>query len=166
MVDQLQQQTTPASSLTSDFLGRLLFGLSVLALTLAPTQLTILVKGIPLAPAEPVLGLAILVWAIRWLRVRDSRSLPPLTHWLFVLAFALGVVAVSGMNQMIGIAKETVQMIVYLLIAVTIFRATLTTPRRLQIAVTALLVTTTFTVALSVTQRVLFERQNQPDPAL
>jgi hypothetical protein len=60
---------------------------------------------------------------------------------------------------------ETAQVILYLLVAVTIYRAVFTTPGRLRLAIFALLATTTLAVALAVVQRGLLETQYQPDPA-
>lgn len=162
-------QSKTAAPVTADRLGQLLFILAVIALALAPTQLTIAVKGIPLHPAEPVLGLAALVWAVRWLRVRDTQSLPPLAHWVLVGAAALSVFAAAeaaAQGQAVspkGAVVETAQLALYLLVAVTIFRAVFTTPARLRIAVIALLATTTLAVALGLAQRMSLSKHYTPE---
>jgi len=172
-----------------DILERVLFVLAVLALALAPTQLTITVKHIPLHPAELVLLLAALVWAIRWLWKHNNRDLPPLTHWLVIFAAGIGFFMVSAVimetltartfppeellqrtellrEARVSIVKETIQLILYLLLAYTIFRTALSTPRRLRAAVIALLVTTSLAMLLAVVQRVALQTQYQPNPRL
>ncbi|OPZ86450.1 MAG: hypothetical protein BWY76_00947 [bacterium ADurb.Bin429] len=175
--------TTPRAA---DPLGTPLFVLAVIALALAPTQLTIPVKGIPLHPSEPFLLLAALVWAIRWLRTRDSDSLPPFAHWLLFAAGGLSLFALfapigPGANDEVialarfgaeigkaavkGWAMETAQVVLYLLIAVTVYRAVFREPGRLRIAIFALLATTSLAVGLAVVQRALLPSHYQPDPA-
>ncbi|MHB9131594.1 MAG: O-antigen ligase family protein [Armatimonadota bacterium] len=154
-MEQIHTSTIPTTPKDTDPLGRLIFVLAVLALALAPTQLSIMVRHFPLHPAELVLMLAAAAWAVRWLSVRDTRSLPPLSHWLVVLTTLLGIFAMYGFRNTLqpSVAKETVRTVMYLLIAVTVFRAVFTTPQRLRIAVIALLATTTLAVALGVVQR-------------
>jgi O-antigen ligase len=176
--------TTAATAPAADPLGRVLFGLLLAVLALAPTQLTL---G-PLHPAEPLLALAALVWAIRWLKVRDTASLPPFAHWLVLAAGALSVFAlftpyidgaeidrkttlVIGPLQSVlekaalkGWAMETAQVVLYLLIAVTLFRAALTTAPRIRTAVIVLLAATTLAVGLAVAQRALLPSQRVADP--
>jgi MFS family permease len=170
-----------------DVLERVLFVLAVLALALAPTQLTVTVKHIPLHPTELILLPAALVWAIRWvLRERTCRGLPPLTHWLVVFAAGIGFFMVSAVimetltartfppeellqrtellrEARVSIAKETIQLILYLLLAYPIFRTALSTPRRLRAAVIALLVTTSLAMLLAVGQRTALRFGYAPD---
>jgi O-antigen ligase len=156
--------------------------LATAAVALAPTQVTIAVKGIPLHPAEPLLAVAALLWAVRWLRVRDTGSLPPLSHWLVLAAGAFSIFALltdavpeGGRNvlhlggiyldtvALKGWLTETAQTVLYLLAAVTIFRAVLTDPARLRRALILLLATTTLAVAFGVAQRVMLSAQYTPD---
>lgn len=174
--------TAQPKTAACDPLGGLLCLLAVAALALAPTQLTVPVGPVSLHPAEPLLALAAVVWAVRWLWVRDTRSLPPLSHWLLVAAGVLSLFALMGeptegslrlplLDAAIKTAAlktwmlETAQAVLYLLVAVTIFRAALTTPARLRAAAVALLATTTLAVALALAQRVALARQYTPDPA-
>ncbi|MHB9025351.1 MAG: O-antigen ligase family protein [Armatimonadota bacterium] len=158
-----QQATVqPSTAAPESFLDRALFVLAVIALALAPIQLRLPTPGVPLALSEPVLLLAALLWAIRWLRVRDSRSLPPFSHWLLIIAVALGVFA-AGDGPQLSAVKEAAQLFLYLIIAATIFRAVLTTPERIKVAVVALLATTSLAVGLGVVQRTLLERDFNPD---
>lgn len=150
-------------------LDRLLFALAVIALALAPTQLTFKDLGgplakIPLAPAELILVLAAVVWAVRWLRMRDTSNLPPVAHWLLIGATALGVFAL-GKELQPSVAKEVVQLVLYLIVGVTIFRAVLTSAARMRIAVIALLATTSLAVLLGVVQRARLPHDYQEDPA-
>jgi len=171
-----EQVKLPIPTERPDFLERVLVVLAVLALALAPTQLTLSVKGIPLHPSEAVLLVGVVVWALRWLwRDRTCRSLPPLSHWLMVLAAAAGVFFLFGDHLLpagadekdlfISLAKEIVQIALYLLLAYPVFRTALTTPRRMRAAVIALLATTTLAVALAVVQRIALQTNYQPDPA-
>jgi len=169
----------PAVAAHPDVLDRVLFVLAVLALALAPTQLTIAVKGIPLHPSEPVLLLAVLVWAIRWLwRDRTCRTLPPLAHWLLVFAAGIGIFFLGDslkppadpiareafLAGFTSVVKETAQLVLYLLLAYAVFRTALSTPRRLRTAVIALLITTSLAMLLAVGQRVVLQTHYQPDP--
>lgn len=185
-------RSTPAASARQDPLGRLLFALAVLALALAPTQLTVAIKNLPLAPAEVVLLIAILVWAIRWCIVRDTTSLPPLANWLLVLAGALSVIGLLTDQQILldlqhalgdkqgtlltqikalkslapfkDYLMDVVKLALYFLLLYTVFRASFTTPQRIRAAMTALLITTSLAVLLGVAQRILLQSQYQPDP--
>jgi len=162
----LKPQISPATEqfvAPPDPLGRVLYVLALAILALAPTQLTITVHHFPLHPAEPLLLLALVVWVIRWAAIRDTRSLPPLFHWVIVAISALGIF-VLGKHLHFGIAKDVLKLALYLLGAVTIFRATLTTPQRLRGAVIALLATTTLAIGLAVAQRVALQTYNQPWP--
>lgn len=150
--------------LSAQVLERLLVGVAVLALALAPTQLKLVVQGLPIGATEPLLALGLFLWAMRWWKVRDTHSLPPLSHWAMVVAVALGVFA-AGDHPQLSVLKEAAQTVLYLLVGVTLFRATLTTPARIRFAIIALLATTTLAVGLGVAQRVLLDRHYQPDPA-
>lgn len=185
MVEPMITPSAAPDANPADPLGRLLCWLAVAALALAPTQLTF---G-PFHPSEPFLLLAALVWAIRWLKVRDTASLPPFAHWLVIAASALSVFAlfaprvegaeidkkatlvVHALHATLAKAAvkewtmDTVKVILYLLVAVTIYRAVFTSAARIRAAVITLLITTTLTVGLAVTQRVLLQHQYQPDPA-
>ena len=156
-------------------LDRMLFTLAVAALALSPTQLTL--PKLPLSAAELTLALAALVWAIRWLKTRDTASLPPFTVWLFIAA---GVLSVTGIingytltdtdpmaremlrGKLTGYVMEMAKLVLYLIIGVTVFRAVLTSPQRVKIAITALLVATSLAVLIGVGQRMLLPRQYQP----
>ncbi|MHB0939944.1 MAG: hypothetical protein ACYC6A_26405 [Armatimonadota bacterium] len=169
-----EQVKSPITAERPDILERVLVVLAILALALAPTQLTI--PKIPLHPSEAVLLLGVVVWAFRWLwRDRTCRALPPLSHWLMVLAAGAGVFFLFGDHLLpadndekelfLSLVKEVVQVALYLLLAYPVFRTALTTPRRMRAAVIALLATTTLAVALAVAQRVALQADYQPDPA-
>lgn len=157
---------------------RILFGLAVLALALTPTQLTLTLKGVELTAAELVLAVAFLVWVARWLVARDTRSLPPITHWLIVGAAALGIFSLlsatpvlhglsawkSALVEQKPVFVKIAQLVLYLLVASTVFRSVLTTSQRIRTAVIALLATTTLAVLLGVVQWAQLARQYQPDP--
>ncbi|HEY3379428.1 MAG TPA: hypothetical protein VGL77_18270 [Armatimonadota bacterium] len=166
---ELLQCATPPISHRADPLGRMLFALAVLALALAPTQITL--PHLPVSPAELLLGVAGLVWALRWLRLRDSSSLPPFVNWLLVIACAVSVLGVfSDQVPMPGdkgeFLKDFAKMLLYPIVGFTIFRATLTTPARLRTAVIALLLGATLAVGLGVAQRLLLQTHYQPDATL
>lgn len=169
-----EQVKLPIPTERPDFLERVLVVLAVLALALAPTQLTL--PKVPLHPSEAVLLVGVVVWALRWLwRDRTCHNLPPLSHWLMVLAAAAGVFLLFGDHLLpadvdengllISLVKEVVQIALYLLLAYPVFRTALTTPRRMRAAVITLLATTTLAVALAVAQRVALQAHYQPDPA-
>ena len=172
-MEQLETRTQPDAPVTQDMLGILLFWLAVIALALAPTQL--LVKR--LVPSEFFLVLAAVVWAIRWFKVRDTRSLPPLANWLFILAAVFSAVGLladadfGGATHAIqkeiikGFGLDLAKLILYFLIGYTVFRATFTTPQRVRTAIIAVLTTTTLAVMLALVQRGLLQYQYQPDPA-
>lgn len=170
-----EQVKLTTQTVRPDVLDRVLFILAVLALALAPAQLTVAIKGIPLHPAEPVLLLAALVWAIRWLcRDRTCGHLPPLAHWLMVCAAGVGIFFILGDHLLpattkekevfISLAKEVAQVALYLLLAYVVFRTAFSTPRRMRTAVIALLITTSLAMLLAVGQRVVLQTQFQPDP--
>lgn len=164
-MEQLEITSTTTVASSPDVLGRIVFGLAVLALALAPIQF---VPHLPLAPSDLLLALAGLVWAIRWIIKRDTGNLPPFANWLLIAAIGFSVIGVfTDTTQIDGQRKafliETAQMVLYLLVGVTVFRAALTTPRRIRIAVIALLAAATFAVALGVVQRGLLQGQYQPD---
>lgn len=183
----VEPMTAPATTpRAADPLATPLFVLAVLALALAPTQLTLTVKGIPLHPSEPFLLLAALAWAIRWIIRRDSDSLPPFAHWLLFAAGGLSLFALfaplgpAANDEVFALARfgaeigkaavkdwamETAQIVLYLLVAVTVYRAVFREPGRLRIAVFALLATTSLAVGLAVVQRALLPSHYQPDPA-
>lgn len=98
----LDTTTQTASPATSDILGRLLYGLAVLTLALTPTQMTFTVKHLELTPAELVLIAAAVVWVIRWLQVRDTHSLPPLTNWLIIGVAVLGLFSLLAITHSAG----------------------------------------------------------------
>lgn len=190
--------TQTEAPVQADVLGRLLFGLAVLALALTPTQITVTVKHIEFTPAELVLIAAAVVWAIRWCKMRDTRSLPPLTNWLIILVAVLGLFSLLATthaaaqlstlhaqhhggikhalarlfaltdHQITGVKLALVkiaQLALYLLVAVTVFRAVLTTPQRNRTAVIALLAGTTLAVLLGVIQWGILQRHYQPVPS-
>jgi len=168
-------QTTPGKAV---LLERILFGLAVLGLALTPTQLTRSIKGVELTPAEVVLAIAFVVWCIRWCSIRDTRSLPPLSHWLIVGVAVLGIfsllTSVTSLHHLgewkhaIAQQKPTLvkiaQMVLYLLVSVTVFRAVFTSKERIRTAIIALLATTSLAVLLGVVQWGVLPRQYQPDP--
>ena len=172
-------QTTPAPS---DVLERLLYGLAVLALALTPTQMTISLKRLELTPAEIVLVLAAVVWAIRWFQVRDTRSLPPLSHWLVIAVALLGLFSLfatlpslhlSALKHLSAQQKGDIklsvikiaELVFYLLVAVTVFRAVFTSQTRIRTAIIALLSTTSLAVLLGVIQWAVLQREYQPVPS-
>lgn len=176
-------ETTQSAPVSSDPLGRLLYGLAVLALALTPTQMTVSVKHVDLSPSEFVLLLAAIVWVIRWVKVRDTHSLPPVTHWLVVVVALFGLynllAPISALHhlpalkhlltaQQKGEIKLTLikvaQLAFYLLAGVTVFRAVFTSRERIRIAVIALLATTSLAVGLGVIQWALLQREYQPVP--
>lgn len=171
MIDE--QVKISISTERPDFLDRMLFVLALLALALAPTQLTL--PKVPLHPSEALLLIGALVWAVRWLlRDRTCRGLPPLSHWLMVGAAGVGVFFISGDRLLpvsakdkevfVSLAKEIAQMAIYLLLAYPVFRVALSTPRRMRTAVIALLVTTSLAMALAAAQRVVLQSHYQPNP--
>jgi O-antigen ligase len=163
MAEQTQRAPLTSPRPVADPLATGAYCLAALALALAPTQLTVPLRGVPIHPAEPLLAVAALLWFIQRLRDRDWSSLPPLPLWGVVATIGLGVCAPRD-GFAWGVLKEAVQAILYLLVAVTVFRATLTTPARIRGAAFALLATTTLAVALGVAQRVTLARHYQPDP--
>lgn len=156
----METLATRPTEMKTDPLGATLFGLTTAALALAPTQLV--VKG--LHPAEPLLALAALVWLVRALVTREWRSLPPASHWVVVGSLAVGAFTVDATLNL-DIKMDVAKAVLYLLVASTLFRASLTTPQRLRTAVVALLATTTLAVAFAVVQRVSLAHYGQPDPA-
>lgn len=171
--------TTPAAP--RDLLGHLLLLLTVAALALSPTQLTL--PHLPLSAADLLLFLAVLVWGIRWLWLREALSLPPWVNWLVVLAGCCSVMGIladapltadapAGIGALLAQIKpelkpfllDIAHPVLYLLIGVTVFRATLTTPARVRGAVIALLAVSTLAVFFAVLQRGLLETHFQPDP--
>jgi len=170
-----QLATTQVERAQADPWGRALFALAVLALALAPMPTLYLRHGggPALHPTEPVLLLAMLVWAVCFLRVRNTRDLPPLAHWLLVLATGIGVFVIGDQllpataeDKMVlmGVLKKTAQMIFYLLLAYPVFRTAFSSPARIRTAVIALLATTTLVVALAVVQRAALHTQFEPNP--
>ena len=166
-------KSSPVTGVT--FLDRSLFALAVLALALSPTQLTL--PGLPLSAAELTLALAALVWAIRWLKERDSNNLPPFAVWLFVAAALLSLTGiVNGYTIMDSdpaakavfhgklavFLPEMAKLVLYLIIGVTVFRAVLNTPARIKIAIAALLATTSLAVLLALIQRFILPGMYQP----
>lgn len=157
------------------FLDRSLFALAVLALALSPTQLTL--PGLPLSAAEVTLALAALVWAIRWLKERDSYNLPPFAIWLFIAAGLLSLTGIINgytllesdptakamLNEKISsYVTEMAKLVLYLIIGVTVFRAVLNSPKRIKIAIGALLITTSLAVLLALIQRFILPGMYQP----
>lgn len=171
-----QTQTVTTGIERRDPLQGVLFALAVLALALAPTHLVVPVTHtLSLHPTEPVLLLAMLVWAVRWLQTRNSEHLPPLSHWLLVCAAGVGVFIIGDVvtpdkvhSGQVTVIKETAQTVFYLLLAYPVFRTALNTPARLRIAVIALLFTTTLATLLGVEQRLALQygvhadRETQP----
>ncbi|HOS42121.1 MAG TPA: hypothetical protein PK794_00365, partial [Armatimonadota bacterium] len=115
-------------------------------------------------------------------------ELPPFAHWLLFAAGGLSLFALlaplgpaAGANDEViplarlgieiekaavkGWAMETAQVVLYLLIAVTVYRAVFRAPGRLRLAVFALLAATSLAVGLAVVQRALLPAHYQPDPA-
>jgi O-antigen ligase len=154
---------TTDTGLTQAPLDRLLFWLACATLALAPSQLTFTVKSIPLTPAEMMLLLAALVWAVRWFTRRDTSSLPPWPHWMMITAAVMGIF-IAGDRPQMSILKDAAQTVLYLIIGVTIFRAALADRARLRTATVALLVGTTFAVGLGVAQWAILQRDYQPNP--
>lgn len=167
--------TSPVTGGT--FLDRALFALAVLALALSPTQLTL--PGLPLSAAEVTLALAALVWAIRWLKERDSHNLPTFAVWLFIAAGLLSLTGIingsffplreldptaKGMlnEKLASYVTEMAKLVLYLIIGVTVFRAVLNSPKRIKIAIGALLITTSLAVLLAVVQRFILPGMYQP----
>ncbi|HEX2948715.1 MAG TPA: hypothetical protein VHV83_03965 [Armatimonadota bacterium] len=164
-LDATKSDNTPVPA--HDPLGRVLFVLAVLILALSPTQLSIL-PHLPLSPADLLLVVAALVWGIRWIIIRDTRSLPPFVNWLLIIAGVFSAVSLfvdtePAQGFLGNYVKELAQLVLYLLVGVTIFRATLTSPRRIRIAIIALLATTSLAVLFGVVQRGLLARDFQPD---
>jgi O-antigen ligase len=137
-------------------LDRALWVLALLILGLSPTQYTAVVHGIALHPADPLLGVAGLIWLLR--RRRMGQPLPPFTHWALVLTAAAGV-CVLPREAWPGVLQGAVKLVLYLLAAVAVFRAALTTLARVRVAVVALLLGTTVAVGFACWQRHALIRQ-------
>lgn len=149
----------------ADPLGKALFILATLALACAPSQFAaITISGLSVGFSEIFLGLAAYIWLLRWFTMRDTVSLPPLTHWLVVGAAAIGVFVLNGDKPEFSVLKETAQLFLYLVVAVTVFRSVFTTAVRTRTAFTWLLVTTSLAVVIGVGQWVMLQRDYQPDP--
>ncbi len=155
-------------------LESVLFVLALLMLATAPTQVVLTLAvgrhALPaLHPAELLLLPAIAVWAVRWWFVRDTRSLPPHTHWLLIGTTVLSIFVITPEQggSFLSAAKpavmEVLQLVLYLLVAVTVFRTVFTSPARVRTAVITLLAATTLAVLLGVAQRALLDRYYQPD---
>ena len=118
-----------------------LFPILLLMILVAPTQWGLTVKGIPVAPADLVLGVGFLVWAVLVVGRRVSPVIPPACLWMLVaVALASAVNAIRAVNTGQGFAPmapgyeiagtplksvaEVVQLVEYFLVAyVLVFSA-------------------------------------------
>jgi len=118
-----------------------LFPILLLMILVAPTQWGLTVKGIPFAPADLVLGVGFLAWAVLVVGRRVSPVIPPACLWMLVaVALASAVNAIRAVNTGQGFAPmapgyeiagtplksvaEVVQLVEYFLVAyVLVFSA-------------------------------------------
>ncbi len=163
MTEQLTEK--PNITANPDKLGKLLFVLATLSLACAPSQFAAVnVGGLSVGLSEIFLALAAYVWMLRWFTMRDTGSLPPLTHWLVVGAALIGIFVIKGDKLETSVLKEAAQLFLYLVVAVTVFRSVFTTVARTRTAFTWLLATTSLAVLIAVGQWAMLQRDYQPDP--
>jgi hypothetical protein len=172
--------TAQAAANHTDFFGRMIYVLALLALFCAPTQLTLMRHHhpLPLALAEIFLLLAFGACLCRMLVLRKVEGLPPFTLWLLIIAGVLsvvGILAVTADNtdklqalpELKGLfAKEMLKYVLYLLFGVMVFRTAFTSRQRVRSAMIVLLVSTSLAVLLAVGQRMYLQQHYQPDATL